>query len=68
METTPHASGPILNQHKAEGDSFLDHIITGDETWCHQYKLESKQQSTFYGVMTYELSIKEKIQDAALSR
>jgi len=34
-----------LNHYKAEGDSFLDHIIIGDETWCHLYKLESKQQS-----------------------
>jgi histone-lysine N-methyltransferase SETMAR len=34
-----------LNQYKAEGDSFLDHIITGDETWCHYYEPESKQQS-----------------------
>ncbi|MEQ5186680.1 hypothetical protein ABN222_19420, partial [Providencia alcalifaciens] len=44
METTPHASGPILNQHKAEGDSFLDCIITGDKTWCHHYELEAEQQ------------------------
>jgi len=25
----------ILNQYDAEGDSFLDRIIAGDETWCH---------------------------------
>jgi hypothetical protein len=25
--------------------SFLDHIITSDETWCHHYKQESKRQS-----------------------
>jgi hypothetical protein len=24
----------LLNQYEAEGDSFLDRIITGDETWC----------------------------------
>jgi len=35
----------LLNQHKAEGDSFLDRIITGDETWCHHYEPESKRQS-----------------------
>ena len=35
----------LLNQYKAEGDSFLDRIITGDETWCHHYELESKWQS-----------------------
>lgn len=28
----------LLNQYKAEGDSFLDHIITGDKTWCYYYK------------------------------
>jgi len=35
----------LLNQYEAEGDSFLDHIITGDETWCHHYEPESKRQS-----------------------
>ena len=35
----------LLNQYEAVGDSFLDHIITSDEMWCHYYKLESKQQS-----------------------
>jgi len=35
----------LLNQYKAEGDSFLDHVITGEETWCHHYEPESKQQS-----------------------
>jgi hypothetical protein len=32
----------LLNQYEAEGDSFLDRIITGEETWCHHY---SKPQS-----------------------
>lgn len=35
----------LLNQYEAEGDAFLCHIITSDETWCHRYELESKQQS-----------------------
>ena len=35
----------LLNQYKAEGDSFLNRIITDDGAWCHCYKLESKQQS-----------------------
>jgi len=35
----------LLNQYEAEGDSFLDRIITGDKTWCHHYKPESKRQS-----------------------
>ena len=33
----------LLNQYEAEGDSSLDHIITGDETCCHHYKPESKR-------------------------
>ena len=35
----------LLNQYEPEGDSFLDRIITGDETWCHHYEPESKRQS-----------------------
>ena len=27
----------LLNQNEAEGDGFLDRIITGDETCCHHY-------------------------------
>jgi len=35
----------LLNQYEAEGDSFQDHIITGDKTWCRHYEPESKRQS-----------------------
>jgi hypothetical protein len=35
----------LLNQHKADSDSFPDRIITIDKMWCHQYEPESKQQS-----------------------
>jgi len=35
----------LLNQTEAEGDSFLNRIITGDETWCHHYEPQSKPQS-----------------------
>jgi len=35
----------LLNQYGAESDSFLNGIITGDETWCHHYESESKWQS-----------------------
>ena len=38
-----HVYQDLLN--KADGDGFLDHIITGDKMWCHYYKLEPKQQS-----------------------
>jgi hypothetical protein len=32
----------LLNQYGAEGDSFLNCNITGNETWSHHYELESK--------------------------
>ena len=38
-------SQDLLNQYETEGDSFLDRIITGDETWCQHYEPESKRQS-----------------------
>ena len=25
----------LLNQHKAEGDGFLDHVITSNKLWCY---------------------------------
>jgi hypothetical protein len=33
-------SQDLPNHCEAEGDSFLDRIITGDETWCHHYEPE----------------------------
>lgn len=33
-----------VNQHEAEGDSFLDCIITSDKIWHHHYEPQSKQQ------------------------
>ena len=38
-------SRDLLNQYEDERDSFLDRIVTGDETWCHHYEPESKRQS-----------------------
>jgi len=35
----------LWNQREAEGDSFLDHIITCDEMRYHHYELETEQQS-----------------------
>jgi histone-lysine N-methyltransferase SETMAR len=35
----------LLHQFGAEGDTFLDSIVTGDETWCHHYEPDSKRQS-----------------------
>jgi hypothetical protein len=35
----------FLEHYHREGDEFLVHIITVDETWVSHYALESKQQS-----------------------
>jgi hypothetical protein len=40
-----HVCQDLLNHYEAEGESFLDRIITCDETWCHHYEPESKRQS-----------------------
>jgi hypothetical protein len=34
----------LLNRYRQEGDTFFRCIITGDETWIHQYVPESKRQ------------------------
>jgi hypothetical protein len=34
-----------LSRQLAEGNNFLDRVITGDESWCFQYNLETKRQS-----------------------
>jgi histone-lysine N-methyltransferase SETMAR len=38
-------SSHLLERYCNEGDKFLNHIITGDETWIHHYEPQSKGQS-----------------------
>ena len=35
----------LLKCFKAEGDSFLGRIVTGDETWVHYHQPETKKES-----------------------
>lgn len=35
----------LLNRYEAEGDAFLNRILTCDETWVHHYTPESKRSS-----------------------
>lgn len=35
----------LLYQYETEGDNFLDHVITDDEIWCHNYEPNSEGQS-----------------------
>jgi len=32
----------LLDRFNAEGETFLEHIVTGDETWVHYYTPETK--------------------------
>ena len=53
----------LFNQYEAEGDSFLDYIITSDVV----LPLWATVKMAVHGVVTYEFPILEKVQDAALS-
>jgi hypothetical protein len=33
----------LLERYSREGDNFWDRIITGDETWIHNYEPETKR-------------------------
>jgi 6-pyruvoyl-tetrahydropterin synthase len=34
----------FLERYHRDGDKFLDHIVTGDETWVSHFTPESKSQ------------------------
>ncbi|GFO14144.1 histone-lysine N-methyltransferase SETMAR-like protein [Plakobranchus ocellatus] len=38
----------LLERYSAEGEAFLQHILTGDESWVHHYDPECKAQSMEY--------------------
>ena len=50
---------------KAEGDAFLDRIVTGDESWAHHYDPETKLQSMEYRHWTSPPPKKFKMQQSA---
>ena len=56
----------LLNQYKAESDSFIGCIVTCDNMWCHHYKLESKWQFTERWDEG-NFPLKKKVQGASLS-
>jgi hypothetical protein len=35
----------VLERYHRDEDKFLDHIVTGDETWVSHFTPESKRQS-----------------------
>ena len=52
----------LLNQYQTESNSFLAHIITGGEMWCHHYKPESKWMSMEWQHANIPLKKKFKMQ------
>jgi hypothetical protein len=38
----------FLECYNRDGDKFLDHIVTGDETWVSHFTPESKHQASFW--------------------
>ena len=38
-------SETLLARYKEEGDAFVHHIVTCDETWMHHYTPETKRAS-----------------------
>jgi histone-lysine N-methyltransferase SETMAR len=38
----------VLLRYETEGDTFLNNIVTGDESWVHYYDPENKRQSMEY--------------------
>ena len=48
----------LLNYYGAEGIIFLDRIITGDDTWYHHYKPESKRLSVEWRHVNFPLQKK----------
>ncbi|GFO44351.1 RING finger protein 10-like [Plakobranchus ocellatus] len=39
---------PLFEHYNAEGEAFLQRILTGDESWVHHYDPECKAQSMAY--------------------
>ena len=39
----------LLERYNAEGEAFLQRIVTGDESWVHHYDPECKAQSMELG-------------------
>ena len=41
-------SEEFLERYETEGEAFLDHIVTQDETWLWHYDPETKAQSSVW--------------------
>jgi hypothetical protein len=52
-----------LSRQLAEGNNFLDRVITDDQSWCFQYDVEMKCQS-----MQWKTSVSPRPKEACTSR
>lgn len=55
----------LLDRHANEGETFLQRIITGDETWIHHFEPESKRQSMEWKHPAFPAKKKFKSQPSA---
>ncbi|GFO12948.1 histone-lysine N-methyltransferase SETMAR-like protein [Plakobranchus ocellatus] len=55
----------LLERYNAEGEVFLQHILSGEESWVHHYDPECKAQSMVYTHKTFPSPRKFKVVAAA---
>src|SRR3954464_12027053 len=55
----------LLDSFSAEGETFLERIVTGDETWVHHYTLETRRSSMQWKHVTSPSPRKFRVQRSA---
>src|SRR3954470_21185983 len=55
----------LLDRFSAEGQTFLERIVTGDETWVHHYTPETKRSSMQWKHVTSPSPRKFRVQRSA---
>lgn len=55
----------LIQKHSEEGDSFLNNIVTCDETWFHFFEPESKQQSAIWKHPSSPSPVKARLSKSA---
>ena len=55
----------LLDRFSAEGETFLERIVTGDETWVHHYTPETKRSSMQWKHVTSPSPRKFRVQRSA---
>src|SRR3954464_9766479 len=55
----------LLDRFSAEGEKFLERMVTGDETWVHHYTPETKRSSIPWKHVTSPSPRKFRVQRSA---